>query len=898
MPVDTSKRRSWNPAAFASFKSDFVSSPSSSSPRSSTYSDSSLLSPITYSTSPPQSRPSSLLIDPTFYSGDSPIPDTSASFLMASDHLSVKKPSIPANSTARPISSTSSTFPTGSSNLLSPSVSTTGSISTDSDFITCPNNITQPSNSCSKNSPAATDASQMTYSNNALASVSASHSGRKSTSSSRINRAKSLHIPSSSKRWSSSAVLDNNSSRLISSNSNPMPLTTSKWMHPEQEGALQAKLQQLARTENERLKAHEDIFLSTASPTTATPSSTASADPSNHQHHVPLPFAVTGPASAKRPTSSSHQRHLSLQPYYNSNHVAPEMSTTTSGPNTPISSTPSNLTLHLPLSASPIHGYSAASIHRHSSSTSSTTYRSTSPRTVARAAALATLNSESDPNSLAHSHQTHTNGNQHFNHRHQSSVTSHRYSNPFSPTPLLARNTHRHHASSSSSSSLSSFSDLHSESSPTVSTSCSSVSSPQSSVCDSENNTYRSMRANSLGGKRRDKPILKPTDSNHHIELSQYTKDSCTDAHSVPSGMNVPEGYFIISAAELDKLRGTDKDNSSTIQEPILTPSSENLPSPVSDLPESKEESSNPLDATTSNYEKRSPMDLQNALKSWRKTGDIMSDWMKSYKSPAAVIDLFSLLWTMLATGGESVVDKEETEETQKSGFDSELDSSEIDKVKDNSEVVPTREPKINESFYNSFKLTNIHDLNDVLRKAQQGVISTVGTSFIVSLIFIQVLLIALMVVAYVFGDIITTPAQMGVEYFSEYQIRKAKERFEEKKLINKRIKEEKDKLRNEKNNDKIEEAVDVDNKQPEPIVQSIPGDINFGKSNNNSSTGLLATSHNSKQNDNDDQVIKLKPVKKANKPAPEYIDPSVMLSNALKAKRAALKQAKRRSKH
>lgn len=172
------------------------------------------------------------------------------------------------------------------------------------------------------------------------------------------------------------------------------------------------------------------------------------------------------------------------------------------------------------------------------------------------------------------------------------------------------------------------------------------------------------------------------------------------------------------------------------------------------------------------------------------------------------------------------------------------------------------------------------------------------GTSFIVSLIFIQVLLIAVMVVAYVFGDIIIMPAQMGFEYFSEYQIRKAKERFEEKKLINKRIKEEKDKLRNGKNDDKIEEAVDVENKQPEPIVQSIPGDINFGKSNNNSSTGLLATSHNSKQNDIDDQVIKLKPVKKANKPAPEYIDPSVMLSNALKAKRAALKQAKRRSKH
>lgn len=65
----------------------------------------------------------------------------------------------------------------------------------------------------------------------------------------------------------------------------------------------------------------------------------------------------------------------------------------------------------------------------------------------------------------------------------------------------------------------------------------------------------------------------------------------------------------------------------------------------------------------------------------------------------------------------ESVADKEETEETQKSDLNLELDSSETDKVKDDSEVAPTQEPTINGNVSNSFKPTNIHDLSDVLKK-------------------------------------------------------------------------------------------------------------------------------------------------------------------------------------
>lgn len=675
--------------------------------------------------------------------------------------------------------------------------------------------------------PAANSPSSATTPNNATPTQ------RYSYSAAGINRTRSLHGPSSTKRWSSSAILEHNRQGLSSlalsaasasgSSAGPTNNTpggpTFLWM-TDQERALQEKLQQLARTENARLKAHEELFQSTASPTksSADPSPPPISTASPTGNLVPLPFTT----SSKR-SGGSHQRHLSLQTYHHSRQASDL--TGFSDPNTPISgSIPHGF--HLPLAASPMHVPFSASMHRHTNSTSSSGSSTNlhsmalpmSPRAVARAAALATLNSEAMSNGDPHHHQQHVRPNSQ------------------GPSPL--------HRSSNSGSNIavsrnSSLSAGHSDSSSAINTQF-------TSSFDGEVPQLSLSRAQSLKNRR---------------NLIHSESHTCTDSESeaVPSGVAVPDGYYLISAAEFEKLNG--KIDRSTTSTPVQneTLSTETIEEPVAD-----EEPKAPVSRSRSKS-----MSIQHAIKSWQMSGDIMRNWMVTYKSPAAITDVFALFWTML-TNGEAVQEfAESKDESLTEGTTSSAKKSNQNAGKE------SKSEELASSGASTTRHVNIRNNSESVGLLRNVVFSSISTGLIMSVIFIQVSLLSVMIMAYVLGDVVTMPFKKSAEYISSYRLKKTLEIAEAKKLKAQKDREERLKskamAKEEPETLVVEELVPKDTKEiAAPTIPTV-------------------------------EVVDETPlpkVQKKPKVMPEYVDPSVMLSNALKAKRAALKQAKRRSKH
>lgn len=805
MSSDVPKRRSWNPAAFSSFKSDILSSspPHSSSARNSMYSDSSLLmSPSSLATSPPHSRPSSLLIDSAFDPSDALLANSA--------------PGMPEKLAFKSNHQHTSSLPTSSLHAKLASSDSNNSYS----FPKALANETLIS------TPTATSVPAQTL-----------HSFEKA------NLTRSLHISPPSKRWSSSSssssTLDSNNPRIGSPNSTCT--TPSQWMFPDEERALQFKLQELARTENARLKAHEDLYLSTTSPTTKTPS-----DP--FAPHLP-PSSAT-PSSAlpfKRSNASMHQRHLSLQPYYDSNHEAPEMPVGSPTRNLPGTST-SSMGFHFPLQSSPVHKYPFASSHRHSNSVNSVTNVSASnhamsPRAVARAATLATLNSsESDPsysipNQVGHPARA--------NSKHQIL------------TPLQTPFGSRHNGSSSGRSSIS---ELPLGAAPISGTGASNVGT-QFATFNSEASIPKLLHPSPLGKRREKLCNNKSLEKNRLNEYSpQQPQQQEAQTQHVPSqpGVALPEGYYIISAEELEKLGAKVDENNNVVVEPgleIEQPATQD-PHVTKDVKEANDNKDEDIKQAED-----APNDTETSSKS----------------SPSSqYLDIFSLFWALVSTS-ETSKNKNENDKVEEP-----FQSSVSDKTSDKHKAVL--------QVYDAVRQAGLYRSLESLKLTRNSMVSAFGTGCVMSIIFVQVSLLSIMVIAYMLGNILATPVSKGVELVTSYKLRRAQQKVAQKKLARKQAHDQALKMKHAtEENSSATEAVEAEtvNEKKDQQEEQAAAEVK-----------AEATQDNTKGNNDvqDKPIHHNKPIRKG-KYDPEYIDPSVLFSNTLKAKRAALKQAKRRSK-
>lgn len=493
---------------------------------------------------------------------------------------------------------------------------------------------------------------------------------------------------------------------------------------------------------------------------------------------------------------------------------------------------------------------------------------------MARAATLAALNSE--PDQHVHSLQNYPNTNR--NPSISNSHHHHRPSSTYSLFNLQQKNRHsnpepRSHGTfpfsirpgsltANSSAPSPSTSDFPSDSSLPVSATASTAPTPPYLCYDSEVSIPLLLRSKSLSN-RRGKPVLQPLDIGDSVTSTQPLQAQMADKpNPFPAGITVPEGYYIISAAELEKLGAkVDKDNN------ILV---DNDPT---DIPTHNKE-----EHTESSAQPKTGVDFQHAVKSVQKSGDIMNEWVSTYKSPAAIFDIFSLFWAMLTTN-DGVIESKQGSEEDKEDKEEEEDSLLVS-ISDEYKQV-----------YRDFKLANFRGVLRNMGMMRHGLVSMLGTGCVMSVIFVQVSLLSIMVLAYVLGDILTMPIKKGVVFATDCYYRKVTRQEEQKKLAKKKQREEKFHSNTKKHQANTESGKTgvSSSTNHDDTQQSVP--------TTHSSTSSACTSPTTTEPTLGTANIKLKPVKKGKKSV-EYIDPSVLLSNALKAKRAALKQAKRRSKH
>lgn len=480
-----------------------------------------------------------------------------------------------------------------------------------------------------------------------------------------LGRTRSLqNTPSAqgqSKRWSSSVIPDyvsQNPSRLYQHHASSsssfhrrnsslgMGLGVSPHAHPqspgpqtwltEQERLLQEKLQQLARSENARLSASDDPNMSpggtsssvsgsasgsnVSSPLISSVSSVgtsprnsflSSPNPSYTGKFVPVSAAVAG-ASAPIPipsalshsslSNSHHHRHLSLQSYYNSNDRAPEMLGSSpqlgpiyvGAPATPASAatcTPTTPTTATP--PAPLHAALAAA-----------SGRPLSPRALARAAALSALN----------------NGG--------ASGLSASPDGSFTPSDGYSR---RGSIAVGSASALHEKLQLFAGSTPGTPTTPHpfSVLSRASSPKKSKKGKRHSRQASSASSISCDTDVdngwtsslAKPMSS-----ISGSDNESDSEDDDDDDDTTIPDGYYIISASDLERLQRMEHIDA------------------FGSLVDISGHAINP----------RRPGEIGGTVLSWRMTADIMRTWMTAYRSPAALLDLLQFVWAM-ATNGEVV---------------------------------------------------------------------------------------------------------------------------------------------------------------------------------------------------------------------------------------------------
>lgn len=796
------KRRSWNPTLFQSHRSEILSFTSVTSPTSSNSSTS------PYSMSPPGSRPISLI--ESAFSEDHPkntvlqdsTQQTNNIMPMPIDSGSYKSPILGSLSRSQSLNTRRGTSPSnahymsGKSHRRNNSLFSVVSVS--------------PSSSISRSrtpDPFLPSSHPHRMSGSDFYDYVAS-STKQQQPATRLSRHNSLQHSSpslSSKRWS------NSSSTMVESNR--------KSLMTEQERLLQEKLQQLARSENDRLNQQQQQQQHQVSSKSNSSSSITSPSSETHFLHYSSQLSSSG-----SDFSPAHQRHLSLQPYYNSNNRAPDMG---SRPMSPVS-------------------------HKFNNHTSIL-----SPRAIARAEALAALNSGAHNDNALDS-------------------------------VLLSQSPEKENDRE--------FADKEANRSFTFSYHLNGTNTPQYAFANNYNNEDH-------GNNNNNNNVQIPPMAQVASLKKRRRNMGGSPSNSVRNSMSdtlrdqVSQGYYIISASDLERLAQMELDH--------------------------RNETLNGI---------KKPNNIEGEFLSWKMTGNIMKTWMTAYKSPGAVVESMQYLWSVL-TNGEAVrqevsktfIHKEEEDEEdykQQHQQQNHQGTAELvlpaKHVKD--WVLPPKEVVVSlkDTMVRSIAQASWYNLIDFLKLLRRVAVGSFCASFAFTVIFIQVSLLSVMVIAYLLGDILVTPTK----YVYQKVIVAEKNRHKKSKSTNNNnIKQEEVEKNQEKKNELVDESTNVttatDNNKPTKDDNTTNNNNKANKrgsslvqkeikkleeslsksstttTNNNNNKRPPPTSPILDNNNNNDHSLKTQ----TKRNSANLTDASVLAANAMRARKAALKNAKRKSK-
>ncbi|VVT53931.1 uncharacterized protein SAPINGB_P003822 [Magnusiomyces paraingens] len=651
-------------------------------------------------------------------------------------------------------------------------------------------NLSASSSLTNSTNPSMTSLPSSTNSTNSSVSSTSTVVEKRSS----LGRTRSLHASSNSsstggitttatpasKRWSSSVIMDSHNGL-----SSPRPLhlhhrrnSSLGISHPstpfltEQERLLQEKLQELARSENARLNdgtisnntttntnananANTNTNTTTSSASSAAASllssplvssySSSSVGTSPRSSFQSSPNAATtgGPVPVgpkviiPSGSQNTHYRHLSLQSYYNTtNNRAPDMSASPPAPAPAPSYSTATATQSLggpsSLSSAVASGFPMlpAAMNNYSNVYNNNTiannnnnnniYRPMSPRAAARAAALASLNAADEfPTSTARSFS-----------RRSSSASS--CGSMFLPSGVAGARTSSVLSESGTSSGM--FSP-----SPPASPSVNRRFARHSYHYNSHHNSYGFQR---------------PKDS---LEICEGEATS-----------TVPEGFYIISASDLERLRRMEhlEEFGSLVE--AQEKSSSLFGRSGSGNNDGSSSSSKLQEDGTPVMGPQRPGNIGGTVLSWRMTGEMMRTWMTAYKSPSAVIDLVQFVWATVSNGAAvreelwprshtSPEEEFENKETENNGSALLPPKDVIEGLRD---AVVAQVARAGEGA------RGVAQVAPVARAAGRAVLqATVDWACVglaMSIIFVQVVLLGVMTIAFLLGDALVYPVRVA----------------------------------------------------------------------------------------------------------------------------------------